>query len=773
MWRNRGWLAVLLTICLPITTVADAANPQNKRLSQQSFARVVSVTEDQSGNFVLLNTVRGQQLPVPSIHYLPSASGKTVMAIDFFGAVLHSGNSAFSFPHSAVTHVSVGQLQAQPPVLRIALESSTQRAFQHVDIKALPGSLIIKLPSEIGSGQEAKRSWVQPPTVRSQTAINSAPSKISTPPSDTTPPPAPERQAAEPKLAPDISRSAQSSDDIKPRLRGPINMPVTTPIGAPISVAPAPNLEVRDATYKKISEAPKPETKVVKVTTYEKTSAVPRPPTKVLKVTTYEKISEAAKPETKATRDSTSDKVSEASKPQSKGLRGAFKRFFGIDNADNPKPAEEADPTRKTVSEKPAKIVATQMPPKAVTRTASVMPKPAPSFAKKKLPAEVELKNELIDPAAPMKLEIVAGEPFLIRVVSAKATDFRTFRLHEPERYVIDIPKPEGATDIPAPEIAENELIKAIRVGSPSEDATTMRIVLDLASEDVGITERLDASGTAVIVSAQRGVPVARLTRSGFIVLDAGHGGTDPGAQRGDVREKELTLGIVYKLKRELESRGIRVKLTRGDDTYVSLEDRVKITNANQPDAFVSVHINSLETNNSTSGIETYFQNGASQDLAQLIHNSLVKGVQAPDRRVRKARFYVINHTPIPAVLAEVGFISNKEERDKLTSSDYQEKIAQSIADGVVHFVATRPETPMAARDTGLSGTISAMPASAPTQSFTQNLHSKIKPKAPLKLHESSSYSHKTLKIAAEKPKTKIGRQSLKFKKDQLASKRS
>jgi N-acetylmuramoyl-L-alanine amidase len=106
----------------------------------------------------------------------------------------------------------------------------------------------------------------------------------------------------------------------------------------------------------------------------------------------------------------------------------------------------------------------------------------------------------------------------------------------------------------------------------------------------------------------------------------------------------------------------------------------------------VSVHINSLEANSTIKGIETYYQSEQSQELARSVHQSLVERLKAPDRSVRRARFYVINHTPVPAVLAEVGFISNKEEREKLISSDYQQEIANGIARGVILYLSKRAD---------------------------------------------------------------------------------
>jgi N-acetylmuramoyl-L-alanine amidase len=182
------------------------------------------------------------------------------------------------------------------------------------------------------------------------------------------------------------------------------------------------------------------------------------------------------------------------------------------------------------------------------------------------------------------------------------------------------------------------------------------------------------------------------LVKGKLIVLDAGHGGSDPGAQRSGVSEKDLTMQITNQLKKRLTQLGARVVMTRSDDTFVSLEDRVKITNENQPDLFVSIHINALESTASIYGIETYYQTEQSRALATAIHQQLVQGLGVPDRSVRKARFYVINHTPIPAILAEVGFISNQQERDNLGSADYQVKIADSVSHGIVQYLTEKQE---------------------------------------------------------------------------------
>jgi N-acetylmuramoyl-L-alanine amidase len=263
--------------------------------------------------------------------------------------------------------------------------------------------------------------------------------------------------------------------------------------------------------------------------------------------------------------------------------------------------------------------------------------------------------------------------------------------LHNPERHVIDLEKPEAFDEATVAAFETNPYLKTVRIGTP--DKNTCRIVLDLSDENVGVAERTyigdDKLLTVTLSPAPQPAPVAVSTQNGqqTIVLDAGHGGSDPGAQRGDIQEKEMTLAIVQQLQKRLEGQGFKIVMTRVDDTFVSLEDRVKLTNQIMPSAFVSVHINALESTSDIHGIETYFQTEQSRPLAEVIHSSLVNGLGVPDRGIRKARFYVINHTPVPAILAEVGFISNKEERDKLNSFDYQGKVADAISQGVMLYL--------------------------------------------------------------------------------------
>jgi len=175
------------------------------------------------------------------------------------------------------------------------------------------------------------------------------------------------------------------------------------------------------------------------------------------------------------------------------------------------------------------------------------------------------------------------------------------------------------------------------------------------------------------------------------VVLDAGHGGIDSGAIGGELYEKEINLKVTLMVKEKLEKKDVQVYLTRKKDETVSLEDRVNYSNEINPDIFVSIHANSTVKEDSY-GLETHYFKDDSLKLAKTIHedfasNKNLKKWETIDRGVFKSRFYVINHTEAPSILIEIGFISNKDEREKLLTRNRQEDIAESIAKGILEYL--------------------------------------------------------------------------------------
>lgn len=172
-----------------------------------------------------------------------------------------------------------------------------------------------------------------------------------------------------------------------------------------------------------------------------------------------------------------------------------------------------------------------------------------------------------------------------------------------------------------------------------------------------------------------------------FIVIDPGHGGKDPGAlNRASGHEKKVVLDISKKLRDILVKKGYRVRLTRETDTYLSLEDRKKLATKQNANLFISIHANAFSSRR-VSGIETYYST-KNRRLAQVIHKQLIRATKAKDRGVRNAPFRVLSGTKVPAILIEVGFLTNLKEARKLAKKGYQRQIATGIAKGVEEYLA-------------------------------------------------------------------------------------
>ena len=220
------------------------------------------------------------------------------------------------------------------------------------------------------------------------------------------------------------------------------------------------------------------------------------------------------------------------------------------------------------------------------------------------------------------------------------------------------------------------------------------------------------------------------------VVLDPGHGGAQEGAISPEGQlEKTVSLDVARRLKAALEHAGVEVHLTREQDVLLALADRVTFANQAHPDVFVSLHLNSMPTRRlraKLEGVQTFFLSASasgedarrvaetenadsagagapeptdtlafilsdlrrseahadSARLAYAIHSRLVPASGGSDHGVQQAPFYVLTGVEAPAVLVEFGFISHPEESRKLARPEYRDRIAQSIADGVVAFLA-------------------------------------------------------------------------------------
>jgi len=183
------------------------------------------------------------------------------------------------------------------------------------------------------------------------------------------------------------------------------------------------------------------------------------------------------------------------------------------------------------------------------------------------------------------------------------------------------------------------------------------------------------------------------------IALDAGHGGRDPGAVVGDVLEKDLNLEIVERLQGLVDAEpDLVAKLTRTLDIFIPLEDRIGIAEEAGATIYISVHINSFDSPEAE-GIETIVADTRPLDdgswiLGELIQDGLVSATGARDRGTRSQESYT-QRTEIPAVSAEVGYLTNPDEMAKLVDPEYQQTIAEGILAGIRQFIEYKYPAPV------------------------------------------------------------------------------
>ncbi len=249
------------------------------------------------------------------------------------------------------------------------------------------------------------------------------------------------------------------------------------------------------------------------------------------------------------------------------------------------------------------------------------------------------------------------------------------------------------------------------------------------------------AASAAVIEPGSVGRPIAaappletieRVTSAAFplavrrVVLDAGHGGSDPGATAANVAEKAITLDINHRLRTLLQRDGFEVISTRADDRTIALRDRARMANDSASDIFVSIHVNAITKHTASRGIETYYlgptsdpkltqlaaaensvsgyslgdmrklldgvyadaRRDESHELASAVQQQLYSTLRASDSGlenwgVKRAPFIVLVATDMPAVLAEVGCLSNAQEAAMLARPEYRQKIADALFHGI------------------------------------------------------------------------------------------
>lgn len=209
----------------------------------------------------------------------------------------------------------------------------------------------------------------------------------------------------------------------------------------------------------------------------------------------------------------------------------------------------------------------------------------------------------------------------------------------------------------------------------------------------------------ALVTDKKEIVPTVSLPVSGkTIVIDAGHGKPDEGAQSSNgTTEAETNLKIALKLQNLLEQSGTTVILTRSDENAIydidaktlkqkkisDIHNRVKIGNESSADLFVSIHLNKIPQQQ-YDGWQTFYKAGSNEGkkLAESIQNNLNEAIQKENNRIAKTidNIYIIKHVEIPITIVECGFLSNPTEEKKLLEDDYQNRLAWGIYNGIIDY---------------------------------------------------------------------------------------
>jgi N-acetylmuramoyl-L-alanine amidase len=338
-------------------------------------------------------------------------------------------------------------------------------------------------------------------------------------------------------------------------------------------------------------------------------------------------------------------------------------------------------------SEEP--ITTLPLPDKAPDKITPIGTNPAPD--KPPVPSDSKPVTGAITPAFPVDPSVK-----LIQSIEMTATDLivkakdgeitlKAFKLSNPDRIVMDIPN--SVLDEPLKKLlvgtsgelpSKHPLISKVRFSNYNNEPPTVRIILD----------QKEKADYKIMPSTVPNQITANIKTPSFkVVIDAGHGDHDSGAVSITGKfEKDFTLSMANKVTKLLsEDKRIETLMTRSDDTFVELNDRVSFANNNQVDLFLSIHGNKFKPE--ISGTETYYYNDQSIAFANLIHKNTLKSTGFPDRYVRKADFRVIKYTTMPAVLVEVGYLSNKADEASMYNEAFQDQVAASLASAIKEYL--------------------------------------------------------------------------------------
>jgi len=267
-----------------------------------------------------------------------------------------------------------------------------------------------------------------------------------------------------------------------------------------------------------------------------------------------------------------------------------------------------------------------------------------------------------------------------------------------------DVEAEKPSTPDPTPPIVSGDLLGRVTVDNLNirqEANATSAVVSKLKKGEYVQVNSINGYWAQVTYQGQTGYVhksyLKLLNQSGnplkdrIIIIDPGHGGSDPGTSYGSITEKDITLKVGTLVKGKLEAAGAKVLMPRTGDTFLPPQKHIDFAHDNYGEIFVSIHVNSADSTKAK-GTETYYAKTPGDmyqediELATFVNNQIVKNVNMENRKVRKFNYIVVANTIIPSILVELGFLTNSEDRAKLTDDKYLELFAESIYKGILEY---------------------------------------------------------------------------------------
>ena len=213
-----------------------------------------------------------------------------------------------------------------------------------------------------------------------------------------------------------------------------------------------------------------------------------------------------------------------------------------------------------------------------------------------------------------------------------------------------------------------------------------------------GVIAVSQMTGERILDRSKHGgkIPTSGKANGKVVIIDSGHGGNDPGKIGiNSALEKDINLQIAQKVQNLLEEQGIKVVMTREDESSLreskagDLKARVELINQTKPALVVSIHQNSYSDENIHGAQVFYYTHSKDGENAANILQEALRKIEPENHRQAKANdtYYVLKKTEVPVVIVECGFLSNQKEAEKLCSEDYQIQVAQAIVDGILEII--------------------------------------------------------------------------------------